>query len=238
LIDPTRFSSAGIQPGAQQLMSLDVGSAVQVMNVQVVAASPCGVMVCSGSQPAGLLGGNVLTNFRVDIDYRAGTVGFNAPRIPTSLGPAVTTPFTLAGGGSIAIPGMDTQITVPATRIALDVTIEGVSHPFVLDTGSSAMVLSASLYDAIVADGRAQGSVQVSTVSGTQSEPSTQLNEVSVAGAAQSNVSAVRSPFDLAVLSAEVGHTVDGLLGGAYLDAYFLTINYPIRTIVLRPYMQ
>src|SRR5436305_11841925 len=49
LIDPTRFSSAGIQPGASQLSSLQVGMAVNAMNVQVVAASPCGVMVCSGT---------------------------------------------------------------------------------------------------------------------------------------------------------------------------------------------
>jgi len=236
LIDPTKFMAAGIQPGAQQLMSLTVGMAVSAMNVQVIAASPCGVMVCSDSQPAGLLGGNVLTQYKLTIDYRGGAVGFNSPTIPNGVGAAVMAPFDLAGGGAISIPGMGGQVTVPATRIALNVEIEGVSHPFVLDTGSSSMVLSSSFFDSLVADGRAQGSVNVSTVNGTENEPSTTLNQVAVGGAVQSNVAAVRSPFDLGVLSAEVGHTVDGLLGGAYLDGYFLTIDYPARQIVLRPY--
>jgi len=238
LIDPTRLSAAGIQPGASQLSSLQVGMAVNVMNVQVVATSPCGVMVCSGTEPAGLLGGNVLTSYAVTIDYRAATVGFDAPAIPGGVGAPTTAAFQLAGGGSIAIPGMDTRLTVPATRIALDVTIEGVSHPFVLDTGSSVMVLAPAVFDALIADGRPQGTVQVSTVSGVHPEPETQLHEVAVAGAAQTNVVAVRSPFDLAVLSAEVGHPVDGLLGGAYLDGYVVTIDYPAHQLTLRPYNQ
>jgi hypothetical protein len=236
LIDPTKFPSSGLQPGASQVSTLQVGTAVHVTNVEVVSASPCGVMVCSGSQPAGLLGGNVLSTYAVTIDYRAGTVGFDATTIPSGVGAPATTAFVLAGGGSITVPGTDMHITVPPTRIALDVTIEGVSHPFVLDTGSSTMVLKAELYDALVADGRAQGNVQVSTLAGTKSEPSTQLHQVEVAGAAEANVLAVRSPLDLTVLSVEVGHNVDGLLGGAYLDSFVVTIDYPARQITLRPY--
>jgi len=193
-------------------------------------------MMCSATQPAGLLGGDVLIDFAVTIDYRAQTVGFDAASMVTGLGAPARTAFNLEGGGQVTIPGTTGTITVPPTRIAVSVTIEGVVHPMVLDTGSSQIVLRPDLYDSIVADGRSQDTTNVSTVSGTTTEPTTRLETVSVAGATQSNVAAVRSPLDLQLLSGEVGHPVDGLLGGSYLAHYLLTLDYPGRQLTLQAY--
>jgi hypothetical protein len=38
------------------------------------------------------------------------------------------------------------------------------------------------------------------------------------------------------LLATEVGHPVQGLVGGAYLAKYLTTIDYPARQIILRPY--
>ena len=235
LVDPNRFPSSGINLGAGQMTTLDVGG-LHLTNVEVIGASPCGVMMCSDGEPAGLLGGDVLIDFVVTIDYSPATVGFNvAAPAPADGVTATTTTFALQGGGSVAIPGTTNSVTVPATRIALDVTIEGTSHPFVLDTGSSQMVLRPTLYDSLVADGRPQGTTNVSTVSGTTAQPTTHLRTVDVAGATQTNVAAVRSPLNLDTLSAEVGHNVDGLLGGSYLSHYVTTIDYAAQRLTLVP---
>jgi hypothetical protein len=215
--------------------TLDVGDAVHEQDFAVVAASPCGPMVCSSSQPAGLLGGSVLTMFVVTLDYQNGTVGFNAPAVPGGFGAPITTSFDLGGGGLIGAPsGSGTTMAQP-TRIAIDVDIEGTTHPFMLDTGSSRVELAPALYDAIVADGRSQSTIQVSTVRGTSAEPATTLKEVALAGATQTNVGASRSPIDFGVLAAEIGHPIEGLLGGTYLERYLVSIDYANRQITLRP---
>src|SRR5262249_31085072 len=188
------------------------------------------------SDPAGLLGGDVLIDFAVSIDYRNAAVAFGAFTLPDKLAAPLTTPFALEGGGQIVPPGMAAPVTLPATRISILVVVEGTGHKFVLDTGSSALVLAPELYDSIVADGRPQSTVNVSTVSGTSGEPSTHLESVEFGGATQMDVEAIRAPLDLAALQKEVGHNVEGLLGGAFLEHYLVTIDYPGRLITLRAY--
>jgi predicted aspartyl protease len=233
-LDPTRFAALAITPGLAQVSTLDVGN-VHLTEVEVVAASLCGVgMMCPAAGPAGLLGGAVMNQLAVTIDYRRSAVTFGAFTVPAGAGAPVTVPFALEGGGSATVG--DAALTVPATRIAVDVNIEGMALPMIVDTGSSTMVIEPALYDKIVADGRSQSTADLATVTGTQSVPSTKLHTVTVAGAAQANVAAVRSPLDLSVLAREVGHPVKGLVGGAYLENYLTTIDYPARQITLRPY--
>jgi hypothetical protein len=234
LLDPNKFSAVGVQPGTNTVSSLDVGSSVHIQNATVVGATPCGLMMCSTSDPAGLLGGDILSNFQISVDYHRSTVGFDDPSVPGGLGAPASTSFELDGGRAASTTGTTVTPAVPATRIAVNVVIEGTTYPFVVDTGSSPVVLAPTLYDALVADGRAQTTSNVSTVTGTKQVPETMLNQVSLAGATQTGVTAVRSPLDLGVLSAEVGHEVDGLLGGSYLSHYFLVIDYPGREITLR----
>jgi Aspartyl protease len=231
LVDPEKFSTLNLQGGAGSVTSLDVGG-LHLMNVGILAASPCGVMTCSDSSPAGLLGGNVLVNYDVLFDYSAMAIGFDVTPDTSGLGPPTMTAFKLEGGGNVVVSGGG-PVSVPATRIAVNVTIEGTTHAFVLDTGSSKVLLAPDLYDSIVSDGRAQGMANVLTVTGTTDEPTTVLHTVALGDATQSNVAAVRAPFSLDALSAEVGHTVEGLLGGSYLSNYLVSIDYPNQTITL-----
>jgi hypothetical protein len=235
-LDPDRFPEARIAPGYARVSTLDVGT-LHLTNIDVVGASLCGaMMMCRGSEPAGLLGGQVLIAYRVTIDYRAGMVTFGELAPPTGVGPPVTKGFSLEGGGDGEVNDM--PISLPATRISLDVDVEGTTMRMVLDTGSSTMILRPDVYDDIVADGRPQSAIDVATVLGTQSAPLTRLHMVTVAGAAQAEVDALRAPLDVAALEVEVGHRVDGLLGGAFLSAYVTTIDYPNRALTLRPYIE
>jgi predicted aspartyl protease len=235
-LDPTRFAGLGIQPGLDQVSSLDVGT-LHLMNVEIVAATLCGaMMMCRGSEPAGLLGGDILINYRVTIDYRGGVVTFGVFTPPAGVGPPVMASFALEGGGQGTIGGK--PVTLAATRVSLAVVLEGRTMQMVLDTGSSTIILRPDVYDALVADGRAQSSIDVATVLGTQQAPLTRVHSVAVGDAVQSEVDAVRAPLDVEALELEVGHRVDGLLGGAFLSAYATTLDYPARTLTLRPYIE
>src|SRR5437763_1560328 len=105
--------------------------------------------------------------------------GTNNQSVPATISNAVVTvPFDLEGGGSATVG--ETAVTLPATRIAVDVSIEGMVVPMFVDTGSSTMVLEPALYDAIVADGRPQSTTSVATIMGTENVPSTKLRDVSL----------------------------------------------------------
>ncbi len=233
-LDPSRFGTLALTPGLGQVSTLDVGN-VHLTNVDVIAASLCGAgMMCPDTGPAGLLGGAAMDELAVTIDYHRKAVTFGAFTVPEGTRAPVVVPFSLEGGGAGTVG--ETPVTLPATRIAVDVTIEGRVVPMFVDTGSSTMVLEPDLYDAIVADGRSQGTTNLTTVTGAQSVPSTKLHAVSLGGAEQADVAAVRSPLDPGLLADEVGHPVEGLVGGAYLDHYLTTIDYPARQLTLRPY--
>jgi hypothetical protein len=97
------------------------------------------------------------------------------------------------------------------------------------------VLLSAELFDAIVADGRPQGSASVLTITGTTTQPTTVLSSVALGDAEQKEVGAVRSPFALDSLAREIGHTVDGLLGGSYLTRFVVQLDYRRHVVTLWP---
>jgi hypothetical protein len=233
-VDPTRYEELRLAPGLAQVTTLDVGS-LHLTNVDVIAASLCGpMMTCRGSEPAGLLGGAVLLDVRVTIDYRASTVTFGDFATPAGVGAPVTAPFALEGGGAGMVSGA--PVTLPATRVVLDVEVEGASMRMVLDTGSSTIILRPDLYDALVADGRAQSTIDLGTVAGARSVPLTHVRTFTLAGATQADVEAVRAPLPVDPLEREVGHRIDGLVGGAYLQHYATTIDYPGHLLTLQAY--
>jgi hypothetical protein len=47
---------------------------------------------------------------------------------------------------------------------------------------------------------------------------------------------ALSSPLDLTQLAQEVGHPIEGLLGGTYLREFLVTIAYPSKGLTLRRY--
>src|SRR5262245_52152328 len=75
LVDPARYPSLSIQPGLGTVSTMDIGT-LRLNDVQIVGDNPCGTMMCSDSTPAGLIGGEVLSDFQVTIDYRNAAVVF------------------------------------------------------------------------------------------------------------------------------------------------------------------
>jgi hypothetical protein len=236
-LDPNRFSGLGLTPGFGPISTLDVGGVVHLMDVDVYTAELCNDMnMCRGTEPAGLLGGKELVTYRFTIDYRAQSVTFGDFTPPADVAAPFEVTFALEGGGEGMIAG--TRVSLPATRIVVQVDIEGTLMPMILDTGSSTMVLKPELFDALVADGREQTTIDLGTVAGTQQVALTRVHSVALAGETQTEVEAVRAPLDLGLIEAEVGHPVNGLLGGRYLENYVTTIDYPARLITLRAYPQ
>jgi hypothetical protein len=235
-VDPNKYSGLSLAPGFGPISSLDVGSALRFMDIDVLASELCSkaMMLCRGTEPSGLLGGKELVGHRFTIDYREQTVTFGDYTPPIDVGAPFDVTFALEGGGDGMIEGM--PVSLPATRITVQVDIEGTLMPMILDTGSSTMVLKPEIFDALVADGRPQTTIDLGTVMGTQKVSLTRVASVSLAGEVQTDVEAVRAPLDLGLIEREVGHPVDGLLGGRYLEHYITTIDYQARTITLRAY--
>jgi membrane-associated protease RseP (regulator of RpoE activity) len=97
--------------------------------------------------------------------------------------------------------------------------------------------VSQAVYTALTADGRAQltgGNVE--TTSGTSTSSSTRAASISLGGVAVESVVVTHdTSFDsnLAAVSTDVGHTIDGSLGGDFLHDFYVTIDYPASTVSL-----
>lgn len=194
--------------------------------------------------PAGLLGGSLLCQFAVTLDYRARavTLGASAPAAMGGDGLAapIALPFSLEGGGDAASAG--TRFHYPATRVPILVTVEGVASPMVLDSGASYVVLRDARWRALAADGRARlDGVPIESANGTLGASLTRAKAISV-GAGEDAQSLDAVPVldigdDLLDgFAAEVGHPVDGLLGGAFLRAFRVTVDYPAGALRLARY--
>jgi hypothetical protein len=196
---------------------------------------------------AGLFGGNVMRQFTVRLDYANPQLAFRLgmpsmePAVEGVEVPGAAIPFKLEGGGRGQVPGGQV-VSYPATRIPLDVTVEGVSHPFILDTGASETTVRGSIFSTLTADGRKQlAGLPISTVSGPTSSTVTRTRALMVGGETVTNpaVMTLGNPIGddiIDTIQAEVGHPVDGLLGGNFLREFMVTIDYPKGTLHLQRY--
>ena len=191
---------------------------------------------------AGLLGGNVMLQFQVRLDYAHPDHAFRLGMPDMEMAadgvetPGTSIAFALEGGGRGNFEGA--IISFPATRIPLTVHIDGVAHPFILDTGASETTIRASLYATITADGRAEISgLPIGTVSGSTTAMVTRVRTLTVGDATVSNP-AVMTIGDTILdgIQTEVRHPVDGLLGGNFLREFMVTVDYPRRTLHLQRY--
>ncbi len=191
-----------------------------------------------GVEIAGLLGGTLLCHFPASFNYRDAQVTLGPAQDPSAVQSAVTSPFELKGGGRGLLPS-GALVEFPNTRISLTVQVEGVDKRFVLDTGASYTVISPQLYADLTRDGRGKlEGLSASTVMGSAQTKVTRARSLSVAGAEVTNVAVADASAGqlLASLSQEVGHPVDGLLGGTYLREFFVTADYTTNTLRLARY--
>jgi hypothetical protein len=186
----------------------------------------------------GLLGGNVLCHFPTSFNYRDAQVTLGPAQDPTAVLAATSTPFTLEGGGRGLLPDGKTVVTFYNTRITVKATVEGSEKTFVVDTGASINLVSPALYTQLVADGRGKmEGLAASTVMGSAQTRVTRvrslkLGDAEVTGLAVADVSGQL----LTALGAEVGHPVDGLLGGTFLREFFVTADYDNSSLRLARY--
>jgi hypothetical protein len=119
------------------------------------------------------------------------------------------------------------------------VTIEGTAYPFMLDTGSGDTVISQAILSKVIADGRATMATQDEDIGGAASGTLTRLRSVVVGGAEVDGLIATEDSninADLPAIGAEVGHEVDGLLGGSFLRQFYVTVDYPGGMLHLQRY--
>jgi aspartyl protease len=263
LLDPTYFGLPAPANSSEVQQTVDLGL-LDAAGSPVVVVDDVPVLELSSAMMdalgfPGIIGGTMLRDFSVQLDYSAPMMeGFCLGCGVTAradVGDPVTIPFTLKGGGKGAVDlggGVSTVVTLPATRIPLTVTVEGVDHPFILDTGASRVSIRTTLFDSLTADGRAQMSgLQVQTVDGSSNAEVTRAKSISLGGATIKDppIMAILPPVTtpatapdglLDDISKELdpsGATkIDGLLGGTFLRDFLVTVAYPSSKLQLQPY--
>jgi hypothetical protein len=235
VLSPTRWTGAQVPAGSGAIDALTVGELtveqVPVLGVDLFPARP-------GFAPAGLLGAEVLCQFAAVLDYRGTEVRLASapPDDVLEVGPPARTAFALEGGGAGTLDG--TPFTYPATRVPVSVTVDGAARSFVLDTGSSYLVLRDALWKQLASDGRPtlQG-LPILSANGLIAGALTRARTVVVAGEEVDDPPVLDIGDQLLdSFAAEVGHPVDGLLGGAFLREFLVTIDYPSGALELRRY--
>jgi hypothetical protein len=234
LVDPGEFPGATLAPTTQVTVNIGIGSAT----IDAVPALQLVPQTMNDLHLAGILGANVTRQFSAEFNYRDQLFRIGTGSEPAGVAqPGSSVGFTIAGGGTV----MDTKLTInyPATRIPVTVAIEGVDHPFILDTGASEVTVRSTLFTALTADGRAiLRDLPIATVAGAGSATVSRVRSVSLGGEEVPNVPVMTLGTDdlLDHLTMELGHPVDGLLGGGYLREFLLTIDYPHGMVHLRRY--
>ena len=231
LVDPSAFPGATLPP--QSEVDIDLGFGV--LTVDGVPAIQ--VMGETGSPLAGIVGGNVMRQFSTTFDYRDQQLRFGAGNDPSDVEqPGAEVAFELQGGGKSRF-GSQT-ISYPATRIPVTVTLDGIDHAFLLDTGASEVIVRTSLFAVLVSDGRdVLDGILIGTIDGVSTARATRARSITVGGERVTSPVVLGNADDLLDgIGNEMGHTIDGLLGGTFLREFLVTIDYPHGALHLRRY--
>jgi hypothetical protein len=262
LIDPTLFGGKGPTTTSQISTTVDLGLLDAAGNPVVIIDNAPVLQVSTAMMDAlgfgGILGGNVMQKFSVQLDYSAPMMeGFCLGCTATGARSDVQSPggvvaFTLEGGGnspvtlgvsSTGAPINSPVVNIPPTRIPVTVNIDGIDHPFIVDTGATEVSLRSSVYASLVSDGRAQleSGIAIMTIAGASNASLTRAKSITVGGVSVANVpvmTIMSTPSDqlLNGISNELGTQIDGLLGGSFLRNFLVTIDYPAGQLHLEPY--
>ena len=261
LIDPALFGATPPTTVAEIPTTINLGL-LDATGAPVVVIDDAPVLQVSDATMdalgiGGVLGGNVMRHFSVQLDYSAPMMeGFclgctaSTARTDVEL-PGGVVPFTLKGGGHSAVTlGIDAQgnaidspaIDIPPTRIPVTVTLDGTNYAFIVDTGATEVSLRSTVYSQLVSDGRAESGIAIMTTGGASNASVTRAKTITVGGVTVLDapvMTIVSTPPDalLDSMSTELGTQIDGLLGGSFLRNFLVSIDYPKGQLHLQPYL-
>ena len=244
LLDTGAAMTVLASPGAQGVrqVKLEAGGlsfpGVQVASLDIYPwASPCDT-----GHPAGLLGGDLLRWFRLGLDYPGGSGSWTETGGAPLYAATTTLPLTLVGGGIAALPGGAGEVRLLDNLpflAAPSVKVEGRGVAALVDTGATFTLVNPSLLRALAAKGRPRSCCFGVTLAGRTSAVSAhlvRLKQVQV-GKAEAAPSLPALELDDARfwsdLAAATGAQVELIIGGTFLRAFRVSMDYPARTMSL-----
>ncbi|HEX3905703.1 MAG TPA: aspartyl protease family protein [Polyangia bacterium] len=271
LIDPSLFNKTPPTTNAQIPTKVNLGL-IGASGQPVVVIDNTPVLQVSNAMMdalgfGGILGGDVMQKFPVQLDYAAPMMeGFclgctaSTTRTDVQL-PGGVVPFTLAGGGTTSVNlGTNAQgqpinspvIAIPPTRIPVNVFFDGTDssdeHLCILDTGATEVSLRSTVYAGLVSDGRAQltSGIAIMTIAGASNASVSRAKSITVGGVTisdppvmtiVSNDPSQPDPLLDNISNDELHEQIDCLLGGSFLRNFLVTIDYPGGQLHLQPYV-
>ncbi len=254
LIDPSFFGQPDPLTADEVQTHVDLGflkDGNNVVTIKQIPALQLGAAMMDEIGFGGILGGNVMRDFSIQLDYAAPAMdGFclgctSGPRADVA-SPGSTISFSLKGGGHGPVPlgsNVAPVVTIPATRIPVTVDLDGTEYPFILDTGASEVSVRSTVFSALTADGRAKlTGFPITTVMGDSGASVTRARTITVGGETISGAPVMTIPGDALLdgISGELDSThktqIDGLLGGSFLRNFLVTIDYPKGQLHLQAY--
>jgi len=238
LLNVEAFRPGLVAYGKSHVATMTLGDTV-LWKVPTVGVHGDGSPAPNGGAFGGILGFSVFGQFPMSFNYRDQQVVVAGAAAPTEVLPVVAVPFALEGGGVGALPEESGVLKFAPSRVILQATIEGTARTFLLDTGASWVALRTALFQSLAADGRGQLTDDASLATGNAKTNVMRLRSVSVQGLeVKDAVAASGAKVDDLIdnLVTEVGHPVDGLLGAPFLRQFYVTVDYPRRTLYLYRY--
>ena len=261
-LDPSYFPSLTGLPDVGGTVPSIALNGEPTLNAFVIGGSALDV----GIDPTLLVYGNVgcstLCGHVPSFNYRDGIFTLDAGAPPAGLGPEIVVPFTLEGGDlvqsgqsvasrvivTVDLEGnpyemmLDTGATnITVSQAAFDaLTADG---RVTIDRSSRAAATVGGRRDGDVRRARVNDRVTIDgvegTVDGTSTSKLTRAATVGTGGVVATGPVIVHdSSFDmiLANISTDVGHTIDGSLGGTFLENFYVTIDYANGMVHFAPY--
>lgn len=253
---------ATIDGGAERLLLVDTGSPLTLLSQRAFperSAGPATVGLgafglafpaapiaigalfanespCAGPTPSGLIGGDLLRQFSLELDYGALRVALAAGApAPVLGGEGVALqelPFHLHGGGTVRLAD-DVSVRVGPNRVVVSLSVEGMPVEALLDTGSTRTLISDSLLRRLPAAGRPLICCEtVETASqGALAARVTRLRGIALGTVQLTDwvVLALPEATPFAALSRETGRAITMVIGSDVLQRLVSQLDYPMR---------